>query len=96
VTPPRSVNGSGGLSGRVLTVTNVQFGTPSFLTPSQVTDIDMDRVVSDSLGTSNFGVTDQVFVYSYDGTSTDNFQAFYTQVAGSSPRSRVHGFVISL
>src|SRR5207253_3491979 len=42
-------------------------------------DIAMDWITSDSLGTSNFGIPQYVYVYNYNGISGDNFEVYYKQ-----------------
>jgi hypothetical protein len=90
VSPPRTVISSSGLSGRRLILDTVTFAHPAALSQSRWTDIDMANILSDSSGTANLGVTDEVFVYNYNGNAADDFQVFYTERSPSGTVSRVY------
>ena len=79
LTPPRSVNGSSGLSPMTMSITNVTFAHANSAPQSWWFDVAMDWITSDSLGTSNFGIPQYVYVYNYNGISGDNFEVFYKQ-----------------
>ena len=95
LTPPRSVNGSSGLSPMTLDVTNVSFAHPSVGQQSWWSDISLDPVTSDSLGTSNFGIPQYVYVHSYNGDASDNFEVFYARnhPADATTRALINGYV---
>jgi hypothetical protein len=88
VSPPRSVNGSGNLSPKRLDVRNVTFAHPGAISQSRWADISMDFITSDSSGTANLNVADLVYVYGYNGNSSDNFEVFYTQRAPANAVTR--------
>jgi hypothetical protein len=79
LTPPRSVNGSDGLSPQTLDINSVQFGHNSAAQQSWWFDIALSYVTSDSLGTSNMSIPQYVYVTNYNDIANDNFQVFYTQ-----------------
>jgi hypothetical protein len=79
ITPPRSVNGSSGLSPGTFDINNVQFGTPSQAQASWCANIAMDYLTADSTGTANMSVPQYVYVTNYNGVQGDNFQVFYDQ-----------------
>jgi hypothetical protein len=79
LTPPRSVNGSNGLSPMTLNIVNVKFAHFSTAPKSSWEDITMNYIVSDSLGTSNFSIPQYVFVTNYNGTANDNFEVYYKE-----------------
>jgi hypothetical protein len=83
LTPPRSVNGSNGLSPQTLDIVSDTFAHPSTAPAAWWYDVSTSYLTSDSLGTSNFSVPQYVYVTNYDGISGDNFQVFYTQNAPS-------------
>jgi hypothetical protein len=88
VTPPRSVNGSSGLSPQTLNIINDTFAHPPQAQSSWWYDISMSYVTSDSLGTSNMSIAQYVYVTNYNGIAGDNFQVFYSQSnspTGTSP-----------
>jgi PKD repeat protein len=98
LSPPRSVNGSSGLAPMTLNVTNVTFAHPSAAPSSWWLDISLDYITSDSLGTSNFGVPQYVYVYNYNGVVGDNFQVFYSNnhPAGTTTRQYIGGYVLKV
>jgi hypothetical protein len=79
LTPPRSVNGSDGLSPMTLNITSDQFAHSSAAPSAWWYDVSMSYVTSDSLGTSNFSIPQYVYVYNYNNVQGDNFDVFYTQ-----------------
>jgi PKD repeat protein len=79
ISPPRSVNGSSGLSPQTLDINNVQFANPSGGYQPWFTNISMDYITSDALGTSNMSVPQYVYVTNYNDIQGDNFQVFYSQ-----------------
>jgi PKD repeat protein len=79
LTPPRSVNGNGGLSPGILDIINVLFANPSQAPSSWWANIAMDYLTSDSLGSSALNVPQFVYVTNYNQVQGDNFQVFYTQ-----------------
>jgi hypothetical protein len=81
ITPPRSVNGSSGLSPNTFDITNVQFASPSQAQPSWCYNIAMSYLTSDSLGTSNMSVAQSVHVTNYNDIAGDDFQVYYSQSA---------------
>jgi hypothetical protein len=95
LTPPRSVNGSSGLEPMTLDINDVTFAHPTTAPKSWWFDVSMDRVTSDSLGTSNFSVPQYVYVTDYNGVVGDNFQVFYTASApaGATTRALINGKV---
>jgi PKD repeat protein len=95
VSPPRSVNGSNGLSPMTLDITNITFAHPSAAPKSWWYDVSMSYIVSDSLGTSNFSIPQYVYVTNYNGISGDNFEIYYKQSApaGAVPMALILGMV---
>jgi PKD repeat protein len=83
VTPPRTVGGTNGLDGKRLNIISVTFGHPPQAPSNWSYNISMDAITSDSLGTSNFSLTDVVYVYNYNGILNNNFQVFYSSKAPS-------------
>jgi PKD repeat protein len=79
LTPPRSVNGSTGLSPQTLDIISCTFSHPSEAPSTWWFDISMDYLTSDSLGTSNMHIAQYVYVTNYNDIQGDNFQVFYTQ-----------------
>jgi surface-anchored protein len=102
LTPPRSVNGSSGLSPQTLDILNCMFYHPSAAPTSWWLDIDMDYVTSDALGTSNMNIKQYVYVTNYNDVVGDNFQVFYSQSnsptgappSGAKPRALIGGLVL--
>jgi hypothetical protein len=78
ITPPRSVNGSNGLSPQTLNIISVQFANPSQVPPSSCYNIAMNYVISDALGTSNMSIAQYIYVTNYND-GAQNFQVFYSQ-----------------
>jgi PKD repeat protein len=77
LSPPRSVNGSSGLSPQTLNITNDTFAHPSTAPSNWWYDVSLDWVSSDSLGTANTGIPQYVYVYNYNAVAGVNFQVFY-------------------
>jgi hypothetical protein len=95
LTPPRSVNGSGNLSPMTLDITNIAFGHPNTAPHSSWYDISMTYVVSDSLGTSNFSIGQNVVVTNYNDIQGDNFSVYYVQnhPTGAKQMALILGYV---
>jgi hypothetical protein len=70
------------LQKRTTVINNVRFGAAA---DGSMTTINMDFVPSWELSwlAANLIVSDQVFVYNYNGVTGDNFQVFYTQQAAN-------------
>ena len=104
LTPPRSVNGNSGLSPGTLDIVNVLFANPSQAPQSWWTNISMNYVTSDSLGTSTMSVPQYVYVTNYDDVQGDNFQVFYSQSnsptgtppANATTRALIGGLVVPM
>jgi hypothetical protein len=79
LTPPRSVNGNTGLSPGTLDILNVQFANPAQAAQGSCSNISMDYVTSDALGTSDMSILENVYVTSYDDVQGNNFQVFYAE-----------------
>jgi hypothetical protein len=104
ISPPRSVNGSSGLSPNTLNINNVQFANPPQAQPSWCANISMDYVTSDSLGTSNMNIAQYVYVTNYNDTQGDNFQVFYSQTpsptgaipSNATTRADINGKIVTM
>jgi hypothetical protein len=79
VTPPRSVNGSSNLSPMTLNIQSSAFAHPSTSPQNSRYDVSMTYIVSDSLGTSNFSVPQDIYVTNYSKTISNKFQVYYVQ-----------------
>jgi IPT/TIG domain len=83
--PPESVNGSTGLAPMTLVIENTVFAHPSTV-PSNWTVDNIGMNYSGSNGTygyPNYQQADNVNVYTYNGTTNDDFDVYYTQTAPS-------------
>jgi hypothetical protein len=102
LTPARSVNGNAGLSAQTLDIISCTFANPSGAPQSWWSNISMNYVTSDALGTSDMTIPQYVYVTNYNGTQCDNFQVFYTQSnsptgkppAGAKSMSLIDGLVL--
>jgi hypothetical protein len=79
ISPPRSVNGSDGLSPATFDINNVQFDTPAAAPSNFCANISMDYLTADATGTSNMKIPQYVYVTNYNGVQGDNFQVFYKE-----------------
>ena len=76
-------------------INNVTFGHNAILDTSGWKDIVMDDYTYVDPSYANTTVADLVYVYNYDGNSSDNFEVFYSDRApgGATMRARVSGMV---
>jgi len=103
LTPPRSVNGSDGLSPGTLAIINVQFANPAQAPQNWWSNIAMSYLTSDSLGTASMNIPQNVDVTNYDDVQGDNFQVFYSETpspTGTAPAnaktvSDIDGLVVT-
>jgi hypothetical protein len=97
LTPPRSVNGSSGLSPMTLDIINVTFAHPSTAPQSWWLDISLDAISSDSLGTSNFSIPQYVYVTNYNDIPGNNFQVYYNRnaPANATTQQYINGKVVA-